>query len=280
MKSWRLLLTALTALILVSGGLLPARADALQLNEDNNNQTVALDRGAIMELFLPGNPTTGFSWSLAETPDQNVLVETSHFYISQSRAIGSGGGEHWVFRAAGAGTAQLNLVYSRSWKKSTPPAKTYSVAIGVNSAPAPAPLQLNHARFTVGSSAYSVNGQVYQMDAGVSPFLQDGRVYVPVRYLASSFGLSTADMHWDAASSAVVLPPDQNGAVYYLKIGDDTIYQIDAGGTDKTVQAMGVAPLNKGGYTYLPARFIAGLFGYQAGWDATSSVLSIDPAQQ
>jgi predicted secreted protein len=279
MKSWRLLLAVLAVLILVSGGLLPARADAVQLNEDNNNQTVALDQGAVMELSLPGNPTTGFSWSLAETPDQNVLVETSHFYINPSRTVGSGGGEHWVFRVAGAGTIRLNLVYSRPWEKSTPPAKTYSVVIGVNSAPAPAPSRLNHASFTIGGSTYSVNGQVYQMDAGVSPFLQDGRVYVPVRYLASALGLSTADMYWDEASRAVVLPPDQNGVVYHLKIGDDKIYQIDSGGTDKAIQAMGAVPLNKDGYIYLPARFIAGLFGYQAGWDATGRVLSIEPAQ-
>jgi hypothetical protein len=36
--------------------------------------------------------------------------------------------------------------------------------------------------------------------------------------------------------------------------------------------------LDKDGYIYLPARFIAGLFGYQAGWDATGMVLSIEPA--
>jgi predicted secreted protein len=277
MKSWRLFLTVLAVLILVSGGLLPVRAEAVQLNEDNNNQTVALDQGAVMELSLPGNPTTGFSWSLAETPDQNVLVETSHFYISPARTVGSGGGEHWVFRAAGAGATQLDLVYSRPWEKSTPPAKTYSVAIGVNSAPAPAPSQLNHANFTIGSSAYSVNGQVYQMDAGVAPFLQDGRAYVPVRYLVSAFGLSAADMYWDEASQAVVLPPDQNGLVYHLKIGDGTIYQLDSGATDQVIQAVGVAPLDRDGYIYLPARFIAGLFGYQAGWDATGKVLSIEP---
>ncbi len=278
MKSWRLLLAVLAVLILVSGGLLPARADAVQLNEDNNNQTVALDQGAVMELSLPGNPTTGFSWSLAETPDQNVLVETSQFYINSSRTVGSGGAEHWVFRAAGAGATRLDLVYSRPWEKSTPPAKTYSVAIGVNSAPAPAPSQLNQASFTIGGGTYSVNGQVYQMDAGVSPFLQDGRVYVPVRYLASALGLSTAGMYWDEASRAVVLPPDQNGVVYHLKIGDDKIYQIDSGGTDKVIQAMGAVPLDKDGYIYLPARFIAGLFGYQVGWDATGGVLSIGPA--
>ena len=279
MKSWMLLPAALAVLILVFVVLLPAWADAVQLNGDNNNQTVALDQGQVVELSLTGNPTTGYSWSDAETPDQNVLVETSHFYISPSGAVGSGGAEHWVFRAVGAGTTQLNLVYSRPWEKSAPPAKTYSLAIGVNSAPAPAPPQLNHASFTIGSGAYSVDGQVYQMDAGVSPFLQDGRVYVPVRYLVSALGLSTADMYWDEASRAVVLPPDQNGVVYHLKIGDGTIYQLDSGGTDKVVQAMGAAPLDKDGYIYLPARFIAGLFGYQSGWDATGGVLSIEPAQ-
>jgi predicted secreted protein len=278
MKSWRWLLAALAVLLLVSGGSLLARADAVQLNADNNNQTVSLGQGAVVELSLPGNPTTGYSWSFAEAPDQSVLAETSHFYISPSQAIGSGGDEHWVFRAVGAGTTQINLAYSRPWEKDTPPVKTYAVAVGVNAAQAPAPSPSNQASFTVGSNSFSVNGQVYQMDAGVSPFLQDGRVYVPVRYLVQALSLSTADMYWNEADGSVVLPPDQDGTVYHLKIGDHNIYQLDSGGTDKVVKAMDAAPLDKDGRIYLPARFVTGLYGYQAGWDAAGGMLSIEAA--
>ena len=85
-------------------------------------------------------------------------------------------------------------------------------------------------------------------------------VYYRCALPGMALGLSTADMYWDG-HPAVVLPPDQNGVVYHLKIGDDQIYQLDSGGTDKVIQAMSAAPLNKDGYVYLPARFIAGLLG-------------------
>jgi predicted secreted protein len=281
MKTWSLFLPALAALLLMSGGPAPAVGASnpgatAQLNADNNNQTVAVGQGAVLTLSLPSNPTTGYIWNYAGEPDQSVLVETSHFSINPSRAIGSGGNEHWVFRAVGTGDTKLNLAYARPWENASP-AKTYSVEIGVDSSPIP-PSQLNHVSFTIGSSAYSVNGQVYQMEDPA--FLQDGRVYVPVRYLASAVGLSATDMYWDAASSSVVLPPDQNGIVYRLKIGDNNIYQLGTGEKDSVVQTMDATPLDKDGHAYLPARFIVGLYGYEAGWDAVGRSLSIDPVHK
>lgn len=283
MKSWRLPLVVLMSLLLVSGGVVPAVSAgsvgsppgaAVQLNEDNNNQSVAVDQGAVVELSLP-TATNGYIWSITDSPDQDVLAETSQFPTAAARAIGSGD-EHWVFQAVGAGTTGLNLAYARPWE-SAQPAKTYAVVIGVNTTPAQTPPQWNHASFTIGSSTYSVNGKVYQMD--VSPFLQGDRVYVPVRYLVAAFGLSATDLYWDATSRSVVLPPNQDGVVYHLKIGDNNIYQIDSGGMDKIVQTTDAAPLNKDGYVYLPARFIVGLFGYQVGWDAAGGALSIEPGQ-
>ena len=279
MKSWRLPLVVLAALLLVSGGVVPgvsagsggstgvAPGAAVQLNEDNNNQSVTVGQGAVVELSLPSNPTTGYIWSYSASPDQNVLAETSHFSIAASQAIGSGGDEHWVFQAVGAGTTSLNLAYARPWEKSAQPAKTYSVEIGVNSAPAPAPSRWNHASFTVGGNTYSVNGQVYQMEMHPRSFKTGGSMCrCATWYRLSACPPPTCTGM--TASRSVVLPPDQDGIVYHLKIGDNNIYRIDSGGTDKVVQAMDAAPLNKDGRVYLPARFIAGLFGYQVGWDA------------
>jgi predicted secreted protein len=280
-KSWRLLLAVLTALLVVVAGVAPALGDmgsgtVVQLNEDNNNQAVTVNRGVVVELSLPSNPTTGYAWSFNSNggPDRNILSETSHFEIGSSLAVGSGGAEYWVFRAAGAGTAEINLAYARPWETGASPAKSYGVTIGVNSSSA-APAQLNQSSFTVGSDAYAVNGQSLQMDG--APFLQGGRVYVPVRGLAAALGLTNGDLYWDAASRSVVLPPNQDGVVYHLKIGDSNIYRIDPVGKDNVAQTMDAAPLDSDGHIYLPARFIAGLFGYQVGWNAAAGVLSIEP---
>jgi hypothetical protein len=43
---------------------------------------------------------------------------------------------------------------------------------------------------------------------------------------------------------------------------------------------MEATPLDKDGHVYLPARFVVGLFGYQAGWDAVGRALSIEPAHK
>lgn len=279
MKSWNLLLVVLVGLLLMSGGPLPARAEAVQLTEANNNQTVTVDQGKTLDLFLPSNPTTGYDWSIAGSPDPNVLVKISDEYIpntTTSQAIGSGGNEHWVFQAAGSGATAINLVYARPWE-SVQPAKTYSVEIKVNPSPVPAPSQLNHARFVIGSSNYYIDGQAYLMDA--PPILKDSRVYVPVRYLSLALGLPADRISWDASARSVILPPNQNGAVFQLKIGDRNIYQLDSQGA-KTVKVMDVAPVIVNGRTYLPARFITELFGYQVGWDTGNKTVLIDQVQK
>ena len=195
-------------------------------------------------------------------------------FIPTSQAIGSGGNEHWVFQAAGSGATTINLVYARPWE-SVQPAKIYSVGIRVNASPVPA--QSNHARFVIGSSNYYIDGQAYPMD--VSPILKDGRVYVPVRYLSLALGLPADRISWDASARSVILPPNQNGAVFQLKIGDHNIYQLDSQGA-KTVKVMDVAPVILNGRTYLPARFITELFDYQVGWDTGNKTVLIDQVQK
>ncbi|MGD0152320.1 MAG: stalk domain-containing protein [Thermacetogeniaceae bacterium] len=277
MKSWMLIVIAVMLLLLVPGMPLLAQAEALQLSEADNNRTITVDLGQTLELSLPSNPnSTGYDWSYAGSLDQDILVEVSHSYTSASttsHVIGAGGINHWVFKTVGTGTAQLNLVYARSWE-SVQPAKTYTVGIKVNLAPAPGPSQSSHASFVVGSKTYLVDGQAYQMD--VAPFAAGGRVYVPVRYLVQAFGLDAAGISWNASSQTVVLPPNQKGTAYRLQIGNKNIYQIESGGSASVVETMDAAPVIRDGRAYLPARYIAELFGYQVSWDAASGAVLID----
>ncbi|MGC8721403.1 MAG: stalk domain-containing protein [Caldisericaceae bacterium] len=53
---------------------------------------------------------------------------------------------------------------------------------------------------TIGSTAYSVNGETHTMD--VSPFISDSRTFVPIRFIAEAFGLSVA---WDELTNTVTI---------------------------------------------------------------------------
>ena len=54
----------------------------------------------------------------------------------------------------------------------------------------------NQVVFTIGSSAYSVNDQVYNMPA--APFIENERSFVPVRFLALSLGVSEENIQLTA----------------------------------------------------------------------------------
>jgi predicted secreted protein len=248
----------------------------MQINEANNNQALSLNQGQSLELSLQGNPTTGFTWSFVAAPDASVLTQTSHDYVPSSQAIGAGGTEHWVFQAVGPGSTSISLNYSRPWE-SVPPAKTFTVQVSVGSGTpgsgTPGTGEQNQVRFVIGSSSYVVNGKTYQMDAAA--FIQNDRSYVPVRYLVAALGLQADQISWDAASKTILLPPDQNGARFSVRIGDNNIYRIDAEGKSSIFQTMDAAPVIRNGRTCLPARYIAALYGGSVSWDGSERAISI-----
>lgn len=111
--------------------------------------------------------------------------------------------------------------------------------------------------FQVGSRTYWVDGKPNQMDA--APFIENGRTYVPVRYLALALGVAEEDIGWDASSKTVTLKLE-NTAVK-LVVGSETIYM------NGQPRQMDVAPVIKNDRTYLPARWVAEAFGYEVKWE-------------
>lgn len=120
----------------------------------------------------------------------------------------------------------------------------------------------NNIGFTVGSQAYSVNGQFFKMDA--VPFVQQGRVYVPIRYLAEPLGINVS---WDNFQQSAVLQSADLTVI--LTVGSQFLYR------NGQAERMDVAPVIRDGRTYLPARYVAEAFGYQVGWDPSVHLVSI-----
>jgi photosystem II stability/assembly factor-like uncharacterized protein len=117
-------------------------------------------------------------------------------------------------------------------------------------------------KFVVGQKTYSVGDRVFDMDA--EAFTENGRTYVPVRYLGDALG---AEIKWDGATQMVTLVKDN--VTVKLVVGSKAINVNDQ------PKQMDVAPLVRGGRTYLPARYVAEAFGYRMGWDPVTQTVSV-----
>jgi predicted secreted protein len=72
--------------------------------------------GEDFTVALASNPSTGYSWTLAQSPP-SWLVQVDKTYVATNPGvIGSGGTEHWTFRATVAGSATLVFQYERPWE--------------------------------------------------------------------------------------------------------------------------------------------------------------------
>ncbi len=125
-------------------------------------------------------------------------------------------------------------------------------------------------KFTLGASSYEVmaGGQKQVLDADAAPCLENGRTFVPVRYLALALGIPESDISWLPDAQTVVL--SHNGTTVTMAVGDPVIY------SNNRPLPMDVAPLIKPpGRTYLPARYVAEAFGYQVSWHGPGQTVII-----
>jgi len=131
----RFWLGVLAALTVVAGGIDPGRARTprtVVVDETVNNHRVMVSYGDTLIIRLPTNPSTGYSWSVAES---SPLVQL----IGQSTRTGNGvpgspTTHALTFRVVGAGGAKAGrvvLVYRRSWQPGGG-GKTFSVSLAVS----------------------------------------------------------------------------------------------------------------------------------------------------
>ncbi|MBV9109526.1 MAG: protease inhibitor I42 family protein [Gemmatimonadetes bacterium] len=76
-----------------------------------NNQLTVM-AGDTFEITLRANLTTGYHWELVDSLDAKVVTLAGHEYVpypNPQHAAGSGGTDHWTFRAVAAGRAEIAL---------------------------------------------------------------------------------------------------------------------------------------------------------------------------
>lgn len=116
--------------------------------------------------------------------------------------------------------------------------------------------------FQIGLKEYFVNSQTPGVKMDVAPFVEQGRTFVPVRFLSNALGVEDKNIGWNEKARLVTLK--QPGfPVVELVIGSRQLK------SDGKVTNMDVSPLVRNGRTFLPARWVAEALGYQVDWDAS-----------
>ena len=94
---------------------------------------VSLKVGAVLEVRLEANHTTGYSWVFAPAVNPVLMRQGRTIYQEHvaGGAVGAGGVEVWRFKAVKAGKQGLQFEYRRPWEKGSPPAKVVTFAVTV-----------------------------------------------------------------------------------------------------------------------------------------------------
>lgn len=109
----------------------PLPAD-VHLTVSDAGDTIELTRpGTLVEIALEANPSTGFTWLVANGDSTTLLHVGDLFETAAGDLVGQTGVQRLYFEAQAPGQTALRLVYARPWE-SVPPADTFEVSFTVN----------------------------------------------------------------------------------------------------------------------------------------------------
>jgi len=96
-------------------------------------QSFTLKRGKTRTITLAANPTTGYSWHLAEPleEDSPIEIEDSGYKQSSPGRIGQGGSQFWIIKAKNPGPATIIFEYKKRWETDVPAVKTQTFTFHV-----------------------------------------------------------------------------------------------------------------------------------------------------
>ena len=74
-----------------------------------------------VDLYLPGNITTGFLWLATAEDDGVVAIDDQYFDDSADLGLMGAGGTHWFhFSGIAPGVTGVELIYARPWQMNNP----------------------------------------------------------------------------------------------------------------------------------------------------------------
>jgi inhibitor of cysteine peptidase len=95
-------------------------------------KTIQCRIGGAFSIVLDSNPTTGYQWRLAYSPDEGFLKFINSRYMPPKIELaGAGGKEIWSFKALSVGQKTIVFEYVRSWEKDKEPVKRMTFTVNI-----------------------------------------------------------------------------------------------------------------------------------------------------
>lgn len=110
------------------------------LEAPDNASDIFLTQGDAIQVKLPANPSTGYSWSISSNAPGVLQPMGDPKYEPASKPMpGAGGSQTFGFRVVAGGSAFLELVYRRPSETETPPARRWGIFLAAASVASTAP---------------------------------------------------------------------------------------------------------------------------------------------
>lgn len=116
-KANRIVASVILIVIVVVGGVfvyISSSKTPAMIEVAENQQNVEIKNGQEFTITLTSNPSTGYSWSVDDTYDKNIISKISNEFIaSNTKMSGAPGRELWIFKGTSTGNTKLNFTYTR-----------------------------------------------------------------------------------------------------------------------------------------------------------------------
>lgn len=110
------------------------------VGEAENGKTITIKADSNLVITLPGNPSTGYSWSVTNVVSSGCLsgqsveqqgqpVYTTTLVPGSRKAVGGGGFYRFTFKVPALCVSTIELAYQQPWKKNKVADKTFKVTI-------------------------------------------------------------------------------------------------------------------------------------------------------
>jgi predicted secreted protein len=103
----------------------------LRLTQADSGSTVTLHLGDTLEIVLPGNPSTGYTWEVKPGSESLLKQKGEPEFTPDSKALGSGGRTTIRFDVVAAGKTPLALIYHRTFEPDRPPLRNFGIRVVV-----------------------------------------------------------------------------------------------------------------------------------------------------
>ena len=132
MKLTRSTIYTAFALVLLTLLVTACAPEAVRLTPADSGSQIELKKDQLLEIALPANMTTGFSWEVSQNNGALLAIQGDPVYEEeQTGLMGAGGTTLFTFKAIDAGTLTLELVYHQAWDTETPPADTFTLEVAI-----------------------------------------------------------------------------------------------------------------------------------------------------